>query len=473
MEYLSELAYMIQNVAGVSTNTFRIEPVNTVDALAGRKVSFALPSNALLNMRSATLMFSADANQVAAAGGRLPPKITSLIDRVELSASGQMIQQGFSGQNVLHHIKDAITGFNTSDPVLGHPEIVRQISSVDGSTITTTNNELYTTTGGQAQFAVNDWLGFFGTCQPPIQDVGLLPDLILNVYFAGNEVLGSALGVTIEGVGATDLTDTAPATAAFKVYNLHLLIESIGLNSSVYDELISSEIQAKGFVSVPFKNYFSFSDTHTGSTRFSVQTQSLDRVWVATRATGYDTAQQISKVKGFKGAGGFIAGTSAGSPTVAVGLPSYDAGGSAFYGTNAEKYINSYFNFSEVACRASGSVAPTVQLQLNGSYIPTFKATVEEMYAISQSSKPYVHHMAGVPMVMSLDQYRNNFYSWCIRLNLPGDDSRTISGLDTRSVALNGYVNTTGFVSTTNMMVFAECSSVLRIGAGRQMNVII
>lgn len=473
MEYMNELAYMVQNVAGVSTNTFRIEPINTVDALAGRKVSFALPSNALLNMRTASLMFSADANQVSAAGGRLPPKISSLIDRVELSASGQMIQQGFNQQNSLHHIKDAITGFNTADPVLGHPEICRAISSVDGSTLSGTGNELYTTAGGQAQFAVNDWLGFFGTCQPPIQDVGLLPDLVLSIYFAGNEVLGSALGNTITGVGSTDLTDAAPATAAFKVYNLHLLVESIGLASSVYDELIASEISAKGFVSVPFKNMFSFSDTHTGSTRFSVQTQSLDRVWVATRATGYDTAQQISGVKGFKGAGGFVAGTSGGSPTVAVGLPGYDAGGSAYYGTNAERYINSYFNFSEVACRASGSVAPTFQLQLNGSYIPTFKATVEEMWQISQSSKPYVSHMAGVPQVMSLDQYRNNYFGFCVRLNLPGDESRTISGLDTRSVALNGYINSTGLASTTNMIVFAECSSVLRIGAGRQMNVII
>ena len=115
MEYMNELAYMVSAVAGVSTQTFTINPTNTTDALAGRKVSFALPSSALLNMRTLALHFSADANQTASAGGRLPPKITSLIDRIELQAGGQMIQQGFNFQNVFHHIRDALCEQNSSD----------------------------------------------------------------------------------------------------------------------------------------------------------------------------------------------------------------------------------------------------------------------------------------------------------------------------------------------------------------------
>jgi len=47
------------------------------------------------------------------------------------------------------------------------------------------------------------------------------------------------------------------------------------------------------------------------------------------------------------------------------------------------------------------------------------------------------------------------------------------SGLDTRSIALQGYINSTGLVSTTNMIVFAEMTSTLRIGSGRQINLLI
>jgi hypothetical protein len=474
MEYMNELFYLVSQIAGVSTQTFKIEPTNTTDALAGRKVSFSLPSSALLNMRTLALHFSADANQTASAGGRLSSKITSLIDRVELQAGGQMIQQGFNSQNVFQHVKDNLCGMNSSDPVLGHPTVVRTTSPVDGfgsagtAVLSTTLNESYITTSGASQFCLSNFVGFPGTCEPAIQNMSLLPDCIFNVYLAGDEVLGSAAGVALSGTGASDLTDAGTATAKFKVYNLHLTVEAIGLASSVYDNVIASEIAATGYVSTNFKNYFSFSDTHSGSSKWSVATQSLDRIWIATRATAYDTSQLITAVKGYKIAGGFTAATSAGSPTQDVGKPQYDIGGT--YGTNSELYTTAYFNFSEVANRVTAGTAPKFQLQLNGQMCPSFLGSVEELWQITKNSVPMYHK--GIPMMMSLDQYRNNYFGFCIRLNLPSDDVRVASGLDTRSVALNGYVNSTGLLTTTNMMIFAECTSTLRC-ANKQMNVII
>jgi hypothetical protein len=365
---------------------------------------------------------------------------------------------------------------NSTDHVLGHPYVVRTTSYVDGfgsagsAVLSSTANESYVTTNGAAQFAVNNFVGFPGTCEPAIQNMSLLPDCIFSVYFAGNEVLGSAAGVALSGTGSSDLTDAGTATAAFKVYNLHLTVEAIGLASSVYDNVIASEIAAAGYVGVNFKNYFSYSDTHTGSTKWSVATQSLDRVWGCTRATGYDTSQLITVIKGHKISGACVS-TATGSYTGGfdIGKPQYDVGGNLF--GNDELYTTAYFDFSEVATRASASVAPTFQLQLNGSYIPTFKATVEELFQISKNSVPKYH--SGKPMYISLDQYRNDYFGFCFRLNLPSDDVRVASGLDTRSVALQGYLNSTGLASTTNMMIFAECTSQLRIGAGRQMNVVV
>ena len=476
MEYLNELAYMTSAMQeGVSTQTFRIEPTNTTEALAGRKISFALPSSALLNMRTLAFHFSADANQTAGAGGRLPPKATSLIDRIELMAGGQMIQQGFNGQNVFHHLRDALCEQNASDHVLGHPYVVRSNSYVDGfgsggtAPLTSNLNESYSTAGGVTQFVVNNFVGFPGTCEPSIQNMSLLPDCILNIYLAGNEVLGSANGVALTNTGSFDITDAGTATAAFKIYNIHLTIEAIGLASSVYDNVIASEIASAGYVTTNFKNYFSWSDTHSGSTKFTVATQSLDRIWVATRATGYDSTQLISAVKGYKVAGAFTSNIAGGSPQLDVGRPLYDVGG--VFDTNKEMYTTAYFNFSEVANRSSASVPPAFQLQLNGSYIPTFKAPVEELWQITKNSVPKHHY--GKPMFITLDQYRNNYFGFCVRLNLPSDDVRVTSGLNTRSIALQGYVNSTGLVSTTNMMVFAECTSSLRIGSGRQISVIL
>jgi hypothetical protein len=342
------------------------------------------------------------------------------------------------------------------------------------SALSTTANESYVTTNGATQFAVNNFVGFPGTCEPAIQNMSLLPDCILSVYFAGNEVLGSCAGVNLANTpGSTSNINTiGTSTAAFKVYNLHLTIEAIGLASSVYDNVIASEIAAAGYVGVNFKNYFSFSDTHSGSTKFSVATQSLDRIWGCLRATAYDTSQQITPIKGYKLGGGYVSGVSGGASYASpfdMGKPQYDVGGT--FGTNSELYTTAYFDFSEVANRSSASVAPTFQLQLNGSYIPTFKAAPEQLWQIAKNSVPKYH--TGKPMYITLDQYRNDYFGFCFRLNLPSDDVRVASGLDTRSVALQGYMNSTGLVNTTNMMIFAECTSQLRVGAGRQMNVVI
>jgi hypothetical protein len=195
-------------------------------------------------------------------------------------------------------------------------------------------------------------------------------------------------------------------------------------------------------------------------------------MWVTTRATGYDTSQAIVPVKGYKLGGGYVSGVSGGATYASpfdMGKPQYDVAGS--FGTNSELYNTAFFDFSEVANRSSASVPPTFQLQLNGSYIPSFRASVEQLWQISKNSVPKYH--SGKPMLISLDQYRNDYFAFCIRLNLPSDDVRVASGLDTRSIALQGYINSTGLVSTTNMMIFAECTSTLRIGSAKQINLLV
>jgi hypothetical protein len=76
---------------------------------------------------------------------------------------------------------------------------------------------------------------------------------------------------------------------------------------------------------------------------------------------------------------------------------------------------------------------------------------------------------------MSLDQYLNNYCVQVFRLNMPDSEySRSISGLDTRSVNLQGIVRTEGTVGSSNLAisVFTESTSTLRVGAGRSIEVL-
>ena len=146
-----------------------------------------------------------------------------------------------------------------------------------------TNGERYPSTHKQAQFTIDHWEGFIGTCEPKILDAAILPDLVISIYLADNNVLTSSAGVALEGTGATDLTDAGSGSATYELNNIHATIESIGLADAVYDNMVSAMIAQKGYIEIPFKQYVSFSNTHSGSTRFTVATQSLDRVWFAFR----------------------------------------------------------------------------------------------------------------------------------------------------------------------------------------------
>ena len=142
------------------------------------------------------------------------------------------------------------------------------------------------------------------------------------------------------------------------------------------------------------------------------------------------------------------------------------------YDTNREKYIGKFYTFKEPT--AASNTKLTYQAQLNGAYFPQMAATAEEMYNISKNSivgsKPYSD--------LTVEQYKNNHFVQCLRLNMPDSEySRTMSGLDTRSVSLNGYLLTNNLTTNSadqpNLMIFAECTSTLRVGAGRQLEVII
>ena len=158
------------------------------------------------------------------------------------------------------------------------------------------------------------------------------------------------------------------------------------------------------------------------------------------------------------------------------------------HGTGAEeKYLTNYQRFTEPD--VDGVVK--YQFQLNGAYYPQYPASMEDMYQITKNSLP-----GPVKYNMTKQQLRDSFFVQCIRLNMPDSEfSRTVSGLDTRSVSLNGYVNTTGkltraprtaaertevdndptkrFDTDPNLMIFAECTSCLRVGSGRQLEVVI
>jgi hypothetical protein len=450
------LTYFVERLQGFSTNIFRLESQQGSSAVATSSsiITFDIPSNAIVNLRSFRIMANMNADVVAGAGGRLPP-INDLVERVEVSVGGITLSQGANFINVLQEAKKALGAtYGGCDATMGHPEYVRAKSYVDGSTIATTDNEVYSA-GASPRFCIMDLEGFFATAEPKLLDTSLMPDLRVRLHLASDNVLGSVAGVKLAGTG-TDIADNGTGGARYQLTDIYALIECIGLADQAYDQMLASMMSSQGFLEIPYKNYTNFQSVHNGSSRFTVSTQSLDRVWVAWRSTGYDTQGGLVPINGYKrtGAAAYVGAAD-------FGKPDYDEGG--VLGTNEEKYKSKYFNFTEA------SATFKAQLQLNGSYYPQFTATLGDLYGISKNS------LLGnrENKTMTLDQYANNYCVQCFRLNMPDSEySRLISGIDTRAVNLQGIIKTENATADQTIDVFCETTEVIRVGAGRAIEII-
>ena len=541
-----DLMYFASRMSGFSTNVFKIESDNQSTATSSSIISFSLPSNSIINLRSFKVFCRANANKVGSAGGRLPP-IKDLIERVEVTMGGIVLSQGANFVNVLSEAKKALMG-DKCDPVLGHPEYIRAKSYVNpANTLSSTANE----NDAHTYHCIDEFEGFLATADPMLFDTSIVPSLKVRLYCATDNVLSNVAGVKL-GTASGSFADSAglnettgaPLPAApnltkprYELSEIHATIECVNLADMTYENMLASQMSAQGDLEVPYKAYYTFNDTHTGSSKFSVASSSLDRVWLAWRGSDYNTITNPITVQGHKVQGGFVhtstalvngalsastalvidslvgdapqvgdtvvgngltsgvtivAALSATSYTLSsaqsisdnilltferdAGVPQYDLG--SLLGTGEEKYKGRYFNFSQPCLWATPTAEWKAQLQLNGAYMPQFAANVEELYGITRNSLEGGRYAKN----MTLDQYRKNYCVQCFRLNMPNSEfSRSLTGVDSRATNLQGIVRTentgpssSGSTSSNpNLMIFCETTEILNISAGRSISVVV
>lgn len=486
MSFSPSLTFFLDRMQGYSTNIFKLESHAKDEATAGDVIVFDMPSNAIINLRSFKVFFNASANYGQAnKGARLPP-VQDLFERVEVSVGGIILSQGTNFVNVLTEAKKALEGDHT-DVAMGHPEYVRHKSYVNGKVFTNLLNEEYNAPANNPLFCVDRFEGFLGTAEPRLLDSSILPEIRVRITLASDNVLSTSTEVTLgKGPNAFSSESGAANTvgpnqsnapkvgARYKLTGIHATIECIGLADQTYDNMIAAMMSQQGFLEIPYKSYDCFQDMHTGSSRFTVSTQSLDRVWVAWRDANFNNQDTPLIVEGYKSSGAFVAALATDtSGTTDIGVPQFDEGG--VLNTNKEKYIGRYFNFVEPKTWASssgpeGGLGWTAQLQLNGAYYPQFAASLPQLYGITKNSVP-----TRKIKDMSMRQYQKNYCVQCFRLNLiDSEQQRLLSGLDTRSVNLQGILSTTGADpnSQKNVCIFTESTATLRVGAGRSCEVL-
>lgn len=482
----ANLRFFMSRLQGVSTSHYKIFPTAGDVGTANKIVRFELPSNVLINLKSARMMFNAVATATGGGSGRLPEDTRSLIERVTIYAGGVQIQNGHNAYNVLCHAKKALTGMQPAS-ALTHPEFVRGKSYHNAGDFSAANtNEDYSASVAD-QLAIDTFDGFFGTAAPSIIDTGIFPQITVEFTLADNNVCSVIAGSALSGTGAADVDDAGAGTVSYTLTNMTMQIEVLGMASSILDEIVAERISQVGYLSIPFKNYYTFTSQHGGTTRFNVNSSSFDKLWCCWRRNDFGSSKTPVVVAGYKIAGAFVspatgsvtaqtAGSSGGGGTATVaaqaaiaitqdmGKPQYDIGGTM--DTNCEKYQTKYFRFEQVA----GSGTITYQLQINGANYPAYRLNTPESLAMSLNS---VDYFVNSNRPMSLDQFKKHYHVQCYRFCLPESDAyRLASGLDTRATSAQCAVLTEGLHATDqHLTIFAECQAELRV-ASRQVELI-
>lgn len=453
----ANVSFFMQRLQGVSTSHFKVHPQGADNASASKISRFELPSNSLINFRGTRLFFNAG---TSGGLGRLPNDISSLIERVAVYMGGTLVQNNFQSYNLLCHAKAAIEG-SKCNATLGHPEIVRTKSYHNGEDFTGKSEDY---TRQDEMFCIDVWEGLLGSIEPSIIDSGILPQITIEITWAENSVCPSIGGVGLahsndQGVQTANTIGAANADACtYSITNMSMQVEVLGMATSVLDQITEQRIASVGYLSLPFKNYFTYVSTHQGTSRFSVNSASWDRVWFVYRPTTYSAKAGAHPVPGYKIASQETPATSD------TGLPQYDLGG--VLDTNSEKYVSAYFRMKE-PITANGPPA-TYQMQINGASVPAYKLTASEFYSVTKNSVDSYH----VEKKMTTDQYKNSYFVQCMRFCLPDSSfSRLASGLDTRSVSAQAALETQG-LDSCNLTVYAECTAELRVGSGRAIEII-
>ena len=447
----------------MSVSHFKVHPQTDGNQTSGKIVRFELPSNTLLNLRGTRLFFNA---VTAGAGTSMPNDVSSFIERCSVYMGGVLVQNGFQGYNVLKHTKAALVGSKCGS-TLGHPEIVRSVSYHNGDTFANDAPETYSIKGTES-FCIDNWEGLLGSLEPSIIDTGLMPQITLEITLADDTICPISDGRIIpDGTGTTtnNFDKTGGSNPTYTLSQMTLQCEVLGMATSVLDQIVEQRIASVGYLSMPFKNYYTFVSTHAGTSRFNVNSASWDRLWLAYRPTTYSAKSAPVIVNGYKKGGFFGDDTAAQTAAdIDIGRPQYDIGG--VFDTNKERYISNYFKFKEI--KTTSTDPAYFQLQVNSANIPAYRMTTPEAYAMSMNAVDTYdkNHK------MTLDQYKNDFFAQCYRFCLPDSDfNRLASGLDTRSVSAMGSL-TTENIASCNLVMFAECTAELRLGSGRAIEII-
>ena len=448
--YPRNMSAFLNRLSGYNKNNVKMNVLGSSSANNGDVIQVDLPTNSIVDLSSLAWSFK-NTWSVAVAGDNknhdLPIQAESIINRLSVEVNGQTLVN-LTNYNVLYHALLYMSATDDYQLQRKAAQCNTQTGSAGGScqriqTVNGATNNAATTT---RQHVIDSWVGFLGSAKPNFIDTSLLGNVRISITLAGADMVGG---------------DAAAGKAnSYQLTDQYFSIDVVSIADGVYDAMVDQMLASGAPIEIPFKNYFSFSSAQNTSmsqtTAFNVASQSIDRLWAVPRAATYND-RDAGRV-----------GTAPAHPIVANNVP--------------------YFNFA--ACNGSD-----FHFKVNNTLYPQWTSkNPQDWWQHTKLAVGDQGNMLAGAFPTALPHYLDNFFVYACQLEHRTDgDERFLSGIDSRGAAAQCYFissqstdaadlpsgnadlattkNRSGDVAN-QIIVFAECTSSLRIMANKVLEIV-
>lgn len=325
------------------------------------------------------------------------------------------------------------------------------VAQVDGSIqprLVPNNNNFHT---------ISDWLAFF-QAEPSWVQTQMLGEVEVRITLAQNDVLGLSHPQIAYGSTTQFLGWSVSSLPDFSLQNIFFSIRTCSFDNNFVDDMLHHKLSSGGEIEIPYPNYFNINQVQSAGssqTRFSVNTQSLDKVVSCNRIANFNQFyNNLCNVP------------------CGMGPQSQDRLGMV--------HKNPYF--CTTASNPSGTSYGTGQgvssfnfwqYQINNAFIPNYKINPVNNFFFNQEMYDLHNEWCSGQNSTTPTVYLNSGYQMGVALDfMDSEIPRLISGVDTRGAVSVAYLNQDANNTGDRTDIFTCFTSILRVGANQQIQVV-
>ena len=277
-----QLSYGLSRLAGFSSNTLRVLPLNTQNFSAGQQTIIRLPVNSTIDLHSLALHFTATPTL-----GVLPVQASELIGRLEVLVNGSSVYgaalQEYNTVSKIH--QNLIVGYDKLQE-----QAVYSTATFPSILAGYTAGNSGTTVSPATPLIVDNWVGFLGGSYQRYLDTSILGAVEIRLTWAPSAVITP--------------TSAAAGAQSFTVAGVELLVESIEFSDNWFQRSLQSALSS-GPLLIPFKGHASFNyyiGAGSGNINTSYAAESLDALYCFLRPGDYNSASATTTLAGVQDA---------------------------------------------------------------------------------------------------------------------------------------------------------------------------